>query len=180
MIVSGYARDLNLFYPIYNFIAKSFNSNRFIVFLISCVTGVLPIPGRVTVSAGVLNTIAPKEKEKRKVYGIIDYLSTHHYYLWSPIEKSVIIPMAVLGISYWQFMYHMIPLLIITFVVILYYIFYVLKEDDVEISRTFSRHVIHPHMDISGETAEVQAIANAAWTDDVKAAWLEYKKSIGI
>ncbi len=133
MIVSGYARDLNLFYPIYNFIAKSFKSNRFIVFLISCVTGVLPIPGRVTVSAGVLNTIAPKEKEKRKVYGIIDYLSTHHYYLWSPIEKSVIIPMAVLGISYWQFMYHMIPLLIITFVVILYYIFYVLKEDDVEI-----------------------------------------------
>ena len=51
----------------------------------------------------------------------------------------------------------------------------VIKEDDVEISRTFSRHVIHPHMDISGETAEVQAIANAAWTDDVKAAWKTFQ-----
>ena len=51
----------------------------------------------------------------------------------------------------------------------------IIKEDDVEISRTFSRHVIHPHMDISGETAEVQAIANAAWTDDVKAAWKTYQ-----
>tara|TARA_Y100000356_G_scaffold107447_1_gene93540 strand:- start:82 stop:342 length:261 start_codon:yes stop_codon:yes gene_type:complete len=47
----------------------------------------------------------------------------------------------------------------------------IIKEDDTEISKTFGRHVIHPHMDISGETAEVQAVANAVWTDDVKAAW---------
>ena len=51
----------------------------------------------------------------------------------------------------------------------------IIKEDDTEISKTFGRHVIHPHMDISGETAEVQAIANAAWTDDVKAAWKTYQ-----
>ena len=51
----------------------------------------------------------------------------------------------------------------------------VIKEDDVEISRTFSRHVIHPHMDISGEDAEVQAVANAVWTDSVKAAWKTYQ-----
>ena len=30
-------------------------------------------------------------------------------------------------------------------------------------------------MDISGEHAEVQAIANAAWTDDVKAAYKTFK-----
>ena len=47
----------------------------------------------------------------------------------------------------------------------------VIKEDGVELSRSFGRHVIHPHMDISGENAEVQAIANAAWTDAVKSAW---------
>ena len=47
----------------------------------------------------------------------------------------------------------------------------VIKEDGAEISRTFHRHVLHPDMDISGEHAEVQAVANAAWTDDVKAAW---------
>tara|TARA_R100000781_G_C4031214_1_gene110676 strand:- start:42 stop:293 length:252 start_codon:yes stop_codon:yes gene_type:complete len=51
----------------------------------------------------------------------------------------------------------------------------VIKEDDVEISRTFSRHVIHPHMDISGEDAEVQAVANAVWTDSVKAAWKTFQ-----
>jgi hypothetical protein len=51
----------------------------------------------------------------------------------------------------------------------------VIKEDGAEISRTFHRHVLHPDMDISGEQAEVQAVANAAWTDDVKAAWKTFQ-----
>ena len=54
-----------------------------------------------------------------------------------------------------------------------------------ELSRNFHRHVLQPFnsvkadddswthnaTDISGEAASVQAIANAAWTDDVKAAY---------
>ena len=51
----------------------------------------------------------------------------------------------------------------------------VIKEDNTEISRSRHRHTINPDMDISGEHAEVQAIANAAWTDDVKAAWKTFK-----
>ena len=54
----------------------------------------------------------------------------------------------------------------------------VIKEDDKEISRSPHRHVVHPDMDISGEDAEVQAVANAVWTDAVKAAWTDYKASI--
>ena len=33
------------------------------------------------------------------------------------------------------------------------------------------RYVLTPADDISGQPAEVQAIANAAWTDEVKAAY---------
>ena len=51
----------------------------------------------------------------------------------------------------------------------------VIKEDGTEISRSRHRHVLYPDMDISGEHAEVQAIANAAWTDDVKAAYKTFK-----
>ena len=133
MIISGYVKDLGLLVPVYTLIKSSVKSNRMIVFLLSCVTGVLPIPGRVTVSAGVLNTIAPKDKAKREIYGIIDYLSTHHYYLWSPLEKSVILPMAALGISYIAFLEYMLPLLLMTFIVIFYFIFFVLSENDVDI-----------------------------------------------
>ena len=51
----------------------------------------------------------------------------------------------------------------------------IIKEDDKEISRSRSRHVVHPDMDISGEDAEVQAVANSVWTDAVKAAWADFK-----
>jgi len=55
----------------------------------------------------------------------------------------------------------------------------VIKEDDKEISRSRHRHVVHPDDDISGEDAEVQAVANAVWTDSVKAAWKTHKENSG-
>tara|TARA_R100000458_G_C8249345_1_gene226616 strand:- start:657 stop:944 length:288 start_codon:yes stop_codon:yes gene_type:complete len=57
----------------------------------------------------------------------------------------------------------------------------VIKEDGVEINRSFHRKVLDPGSldgsdnlvarDISGETTEVQGICNAVWTSDVKNAW---------
>ena len=47
----------------------------------------------------------------------------------------------------------------------------VIKRDDVEISRSFHRHVVAPDADITGESAEVQAICAAVHTDEVKAAY---------
>ena len=41
----------------------------------------------------------------------------------------------------------------------------------VELSRSFSRKVLHPDSDISGEPQETQDICNAVWTDEVKQAW---------
>jgi len=55
----------------------------------------------------------------------------------------------------------------------------VIKKDGVELTRSFTRKVLTPgtldasdnlvDTDISGEDADVQAICNAAWTDQVKA-----------
>ena len=47
----------------------------------------------------------------------------------------------------------------------------VIKRDGVEISRGYSRHVVAPNDDITGESTEVQAICNAVHTDEVKAAY---------
>ena len=47
----------------------------------------------------------------------------------------------------------------------------VIERDGVEISRSFSRHVIAPDADVSGESAEVQAIATAVHTQAVKDAY---------
>jgi len=53
----------------------------------------------------------------------------------------------------------------------------VIKEDGVELSRSRHRKVVHPDQDISSEDAEVQAVCNAVWTDEVKASWETFKAS---
>ena len=47
----------------------------------------------------------------------------------------------------------------------------VIYDDGVEISRSFSRHVVAPDADITGESTEVQAICNAVHTQAVKDAY---------
>jgi len=47
----------------------------------------------------------------------------------------------------------------------------VIERDGTEISRSFSRHVVAPDANITGESAEVQAICNAVHTQAVKDAY---------
>ena len=51
----------------------------------------------------------------------------------------------------------------------------IIKEDGVELSRSFKRHVLNPDSDISGEPQETQDICNAVWTDEVKADWATFQ-----
>ena len=88
MISAGLAKKYKLFAPAFAYVRNTFRSNKFVVVLLSAIGGILPIEGRVTVSAGLLDTVAPKEGHGREKLGIVDYLATHHYYMWSPLEKS--------------------------------------------------------------------------------------------
>ena len=47
----------------------------------------------------------------------------------------------------------------------------IIKRDGVEISRSFHRHTVAPDADITGESAEVQAICAAVHTQAVKDAY---------
>jgi len=47
----------------------------------------------------------------------------------------------------------------------------IIERDGEEISRTFHRHAVTPDMDVTDQSAEVQAIAAAVWTAEVKTAW---------
>jgi hypothetical protein len=132
MFVTGILKEKGYLMDIFRLLVQKIKSKRMVVFLISLFGGILPIPGRVALSASMLNCIAPIDNKKRKKFGIIDYLATHHYYLWSPLEKTVIIPMAVLGLSYMQFMSYVWPLLLISGLYISYYILS-LGDDEIDI-----------------------------------------------
>ena len=70
----------------------------------------------------------------------------------------------------------------------------VIKEDGVELSRSFHRHVLdcvlsvkndddswtHTDTDVSGESTEVQGIASAVWTTAIKTAKQTANENTGI
>ena len=134
MISAGLAKEYQLFAPAFAYVRNTFRSNKFVLVILSAVGGILPIEGRVTVSAGLLDTIAPKDGPARERMGIIDYLATHHYYMWSPLEKTVVIPIAAFGLTYGAWLGMIAPLLIASLVFIGWYIWYQTKEEDLAIA----------------------------------------------
>lgn len=49
-------------------------------------------------------------------------------------------------------------------------------EDDNEISFTYNRRILTPDADVSGESDELKALADALWTDDIKKAYADSQK----
>ena len=47
----------------------------------------------------------------------------------------------------------------------------IIQEDGVELTRSFHRYVLSPGQDISEQSSEIQAIANAVWTEELIAAY---------
>ena len=52
----------------------------------------------------------------------------------------------------------------------------VIEEDGVELSRSFSRHVVAPDSDSSNESADVKAMVAQFHTDAVKAAYKKHQE----
>jgi len=50
----------------------------------------------------------------------------------------------------------------------------VVIEDGEELSRKYHRHTLAPNADITNEHADVQAVCNAVWTQDVKDAYATF------
>ena len=48
-----------------------------------------------------------------------------------------------------------------------------IMEDGSELSYSYHRKVLTPDMDVSGESAEIQALAGALWTDELKSAYAD-------
>ena len=53
----------------------------------------------------------------------------------------------------------------------------VIKKDGTELTRSFRRYVLYPDADVSKEPAEVKAICDAVWTDEVKKSWKTFQES---
>jgi hypothetical protein len=131
MVIVGVIKEFNLFHL--QFLNK-IKDKRISVVLFSFFAGILPVPGRVTVSAGLLDTIATKDPEKKKVFGVLDYLATHHFYFWSPLEKTVILPMAALGLTWGGWMQYFWVPLVLYFIFLIWFIYTKVDKDAIELN----------------------------------------------
>lgn len=135
MMIAGMVKENSLFDDVFCFFEQNLKSKKAVVALVSAITGLLPIKGRVTVSAGLLEALAPEKGCcGREKFGPIDYVSTHHYYFWSPLEKTVILPMAAFGLTYTTFMGIIWPLLAVSVAFIIAYLVWGVKESDIELN----------------------------------------------
>ena len=55
----------------------------------------------------------------------------------------------------------------------------IIKEDGVELSRSFHRHVVSPDSDSTNESADVKAMVAQFHTDEVKKAYADHLKARG-
>jgi hypothetical protein len=142
MIIAGIVKEHNLFNSTYGWLKTRFKSNRVVIIMLSLVSGIIPIEGRSTVSASILDTATSKSNccgsehdnnDSRKKLGIIDFLTTHHFYMWSPIEKPVLLPMAAFGLGYSAWIGMIWPLLLVSALFIGLYAWFMIDEHEVNI-----------------------------------------------
>ena len=126
MIIVGVFKTNHTLDGVYSLARKYITNTRLFVFIASTIYGILPVPGRIGIATGMFDTCTDKTSD-RKDLGVLAYLSTHHYYLWSPIEKSVIIVLASTGLGYFEFLKLMSPYIAVMLVMIMYYTFFVMK-----------------------------------------------------
>lgn len=129
MLSIGILKHNNVLNPIYSLLQSKIKNKRVLMSILSSVFGILPVPGRVTLATGCFDTCTKVNKHRGDL-GILAYLSTHHYYLWSPLEKSVLLVLGGLGLTYPQFIMIMLPYIATLLACTWYYIFFVMKDID--------------------------------------------------
>ena len=129
MIAVNILKSNNVLDSVYYFLQIHIKNKKILLCILSTIYGILPIPGRIMVAASMLDTCTDESKDRTGL-GIIAYLSTHHYYLWSPLEKSVLIVLASTGITYIQFINSMSMYIGITLILTYGYIVFMMKDID--------------------------------------------------
>jgi hypothetical protein len=131
MITTNIIKENMLMIDLLGVFGKYIKNTKIAVFLTSMFFGILPIPGRIVLGSSMINSLS-KEKMSYKI-GVLEYLSTHHYYFWSPLEKTVIVPMSILGISYAYYISVVWPVILLSILFLAIYLWLFIKEEDINI-----------------------------------------------
>jgi hypothetical protein len=131
-IMGSIIKEHGYFVYLYNWLTAKFGNNKIVLFIIAILCGILPIEGRVTLSAPLMDSIVKQDTKTRSKMGVVDYLATHHYYFWSPIEPSVLIFLTTLGITWSTFIIFTWPLIVSYFFVLGCVLYFYIDSTDLQ------------------------------------------------
>jgi hypothetical protein len=144
-LIGGIFKSQSLFAPVFSAVVGRLKSKRLGLMLVSIVGGCLPVEGRVSISAPILDSLVSHGEKNdhaaccgghgRGKMGILDFVSNHHYYMWSPLEKPVILMMATLGLTYAQVLSYMALPIALYLAYLLFLVFSYVKEDDIVLAQ---------------------------------------------
>jgi hypothetical protein len=129
MISTNIMKEKMLMIDTIGLLGTYISNRKIMIFLTSLFFGILPIPGRIVLGSSVLNSMT-KQKMSYRI-GVLEYLSTHHYYFWSPLEKTVIVPMSILGISYMSYISVVWPVIALSVAFLIVYLWFFVPEEDI-------------------------------------------------
>ncbi len=131
-IIGSIIKEYGYFVYFYNWLTIKCGNNKVVLFIVAALCGILPIEGRVTLSAPLMDSIVKQDTKIRSKMGVVDYLATHHYYFWSPIEPSVLIFLATLGITWSTFIMFTWPLIVAYFFVLGCVLYFYIENTDLQ------------------------------------------------
>jgi hypothetical protein len=83
--------------------------------------GMMPVKGRTILSAPIIAEIARKNNLNNNSASLVNYLSTHIYYLMFPLSTSLMFVIAVMNFNYFKFVFFLLPGIIFLAGVVWYY-----------------------------------------------------------
>ena len=83
--------------------------------------GIMPVKGRTILSAPIIAEISRKNKLNDDSASMVNYLSTHIYYLMFPLSTSLMFVIATMNFDYFRFVFFLLPGIIFLAAVVWYY-----------------------------------------------------------
>ena len=150
MVIVSVYKEHQVLDDVYLVIRRVVPNDQMFILIMSTIYGILPVPGRISIATGMFDTCT-NEKKPRGELGILAYLATHHYYLWSPLEKSVIIVLASAGITYIQFLNYMGIYIAMMITMTVYYVLFIMGPVQIlNFKKTGKTRVLDPLILIGG------------------------------
>lgn len=100
---------------------RFFKNGKLALIFTALFLGIMPVKGRTILSAPIISQISKKNNLNNDSASLVNFISTHIYYLMFPLSTSLIFVISIMEMNYFKFVAYMLPGIIFLAVMVWYY-----------------------------------------------------------